>query len=97
MGSPAAKPAAVVESELVAVAADDKLKVGDKPKAKWGNRWWDVEVMSVQDDGKVKIHWVGWSSSWDESRARNTLFRAAKPTESPATSTEQTKSSDGEK
>ncbi len=83
-GRASPQPATTATNELTPVPADAKLQVGDKFKAKWGNKWWDVEVVKVQEDGKVKIHYTGWGDNWDEVRAPGTLFRAAPPPDAAA-------------
>ncbi len=39
--------------------------VGDKVDVKWNGSWWKGEVLSVSGD-KYRVHYTGWSSSWDE-------------------------------
>ena len=60
---------------FVKLEADAKLKVKDRLKASWGGRWYEVEVLEVVGKDKVRIHWIGWGSNWDEVRAVNSLFR----------------------
>jgi hypothetical protein len=50
----------------LARAADSGLKAGDAVRVEWGGTWWPAEVVAVRKDGKVKIHYTGWSSDWDE-------------------------------
>jgi hypothetical protein len=52
----------------------------------WGGTWWKAKVLE-QKDGKYRIHYVGWDSSWDEwiGPERYRPLPGAKPT--PATST----------
>lgn len=65
-------------SRLIPVTSDAKLKPGDRLKTRWvGSKWYDVEVLAVLEDGRVKIHWVGYGSNWDEVRSRAKLFRPA--------------------
>lgn len=42
-----------------------------------GPKWYDVEVLEVLEDGRVKIRWIGFGSSWDEARSRDKLFQPA--------------------
>lgn len=56
-----------------------ELKVGDKLLAEWAGRWHSVEVLELRpSDGHVKIHWDGWSESWDEYMPRSRLRLPAK-------------------
>jgi hypothetical protein len=40
-------------------------KAGDKVDIEWKGSWWQGEVLEVKD-GKYKVHYTGWSNSWDE-------------------------------
>jgi len=42
-------------------------KVGDAVDVEWKRQWWKATILSVEGEGKYKIHYVGWSSSWDET------------------------------
>lgn len=61
--------------------------VGDKIDVNWKGSWWKGEVLSV-DGAKYKIHYVGWSATWDESvtadRVRARTEEAKSGTEQPA-------------
>lgn len=49
------------------------LKPGMKLEANWGNQWLPVEVLAVQPDGQVKVHWEGYSANFDEVLSRSRL------------------------
>lgn len=68
--TPLKKPSDIV------VKADTKLKPGDPVQVEWKKQWWLGSVVALQKDGKVKIHYFGWSFSWDEvvDRSRLRLF-----------------------
>ncbi len=55
------------------VSAATPLKVGDKLEAYWGSRWYTVTVLELVGADRVKIHWDGWSSQWDEVMLRSKL------------------------
>jgi len=55
------------------VSASTPLKAGDRVLAEQYGSWWAAEVLGVQDGGRVKIHYVGWESSWDEVVPRGRL------------------------
>ncbi len=38
---------------------------GDKVDVNWKGSWWKGEVVAVKGD-KFRIHYVGWSATWDE-------------------------------
>lgn len=39
---------------------------GMKAEASWANRWLPVTIREVQPDGRLKIHWEGYSDAFDE-------------------------------
>jgi hypothetical protein len=43
------------------------LHRGDAIYVFWNSSWWDAKVLAVEADGRVRIHYVGWSNSGDES------------------------------
>src|SRR5947209_18994300 len=49
------------------------LKVGDAIQVEWYGSWWPAEVVSLRKDGRVKIHYSGWGSSWDEVVPRSRI------------------------
>lgn len=61
--APAAKAAPVAKKSA---AAASTWKVGDKVDIKWNGQWWQGEIIGLAGN-KYKVHYTGWSSSWDES------------------------------
>jgi hypothetical protein len=53
-------------------------KVGDAVKAEWYGSWWNAEVVEVKQ-GKVKVHYDGWSSQWDELVPTRRVRPASQP------------------
>ena len=49
------------------------LEVGAKLVCEWSGKWQKVTVLSLNDDGGVRIHWEGWSDQWDEDVPRSRL------------------------
>jgi hypothetical protein len=47
-------------------------RVGEKAEAFWGSRWYVVTILAVHDNG-LKVHWDGWSDSFDEVLPRDRL------------------------
>ncbi|MFO0737484.1 MAG: hypothetical protein U0270_16450 [Labilithrix sp.] len=41
-------------------------QVGDKVDVQWNGTWWKAKILAVQD-GKYRVHYTGWASSWDEN------------------------------
>ena len=56
-----------------AVTADTPLKVGDRVEVEWSGSWYAGEILELKADGKVKIHYTGWASSYDEAVVRTRL------------------------
>ena len=52
-----------------------KWRVEDKGEMQSGSRWKPVTVIAVNDDGTVRIHWDGWSDTWDEDVTPDRLRR----------------------
>jgi large subunit ribosomal protein L7/L12 len=65
-----------VPADLVRIDAQTPVCKGAPLKAEWGGKWVDVTVLDVKTNGKLKIHWEGYSSTWDEDRGRDTLLIA---------------------
>lgn len=61
---PAAAPAQAAEPAGTA-AAGSKFNVGDAVKVEWKGSWWPARVIAVGKNS-WKIHYDGYSSSWDE-------------------------------
>ena len=55
------------------VTAKTPLKAGDVLQVEWGGQWWAGKVLNVSAKGDVKIHYLGWASSWDEVVPRSQL------------------------
>ncbi len=43
------------------------LAVGNRIEVEWNGSWWNAEVLAIQEDGLVKVHYLGWDVSHDES------------------------------
>lgn len=61
------------ESSGVPVTDDTRLERGTPVLALWGNNWWRAEVVSLESNRQVKIHYQGWDASWDEIVPRSRL------------------------
>lgn len=58
-----------------------KFRAGDKAEILYGSRWTPVTVVSVLTNDRVRIHWDGWSDSWDEDID---VSRIRRPESTPA-------------
>ncbi len=68
--SQAAHPRPLRDDEVQRVSqpvGNATLNVGDKVLVKWGASWWNSQVVEIKPDGRVQIHYVGWSDSSDEA------------------------------
>jgi beta-lactamase regulating signal transducer with metallopeptidase domain len=65
--------------------SDTPLKPGDLVLVQWQSQWYAADVLEVQDDGKVKVHFRGWGDQWDEAVPRE---RLQLPPETPPPSSE---------
>jgi|GEM_PF-3211415 len=59
------------------VTADTTLQVGDAVQTEWQQQWWAAQVIGLDPDGRVKVHYVGWDASWDEVVTRERLRQGA--------------------
>jgi len=62
-----------VEPSGIAINANTRLTVGTRVLADWNGIWWRAEVIALEQSGRVKIHYVGWDNSWDETVPRSRL------------------------
>lgn len=46
--------------------AGHKFSRGDKVYLQWASSWYECEVLDVNVQGNPKVHWIGWSDTWDE-------------------------------
>lgn len=54
------------------VTAKTPLEPGDAVLAEWGGAYWEARVLELQKKN-VKITYVGWDTSWDETVPRSRL------------------------
>ena len=58
----------------IKVAARTALTPGMTVQAKWGGSIYAAEVVELMPDQRVKVHYVGWSSNFDQIVARDSLW-----------------------
>ena len=61
------------ESSGAPVTDDTRLERGMTVLALWNGTWWNAEVVSLERDRQVRIHYKGWDVSWDEVVPRSRL------------------------
>jgi hypothetical protein len=47
------------------------LEAGQVVQVREGRRWYAADVLRVNDNGTVRIHYRGWSDKWDEDVTRD--------------------------
>jgi hypothetical protein len=72
---PASPDGYPVEPSGIPIDAGTQLGVGSRVQAFEQGRWWRAEVVALENDGRVRIHFPGWDSHWDRSVARSELQR----------------------
>ena len=65
--------ASPVEPSGIPINAHTRLEIGTPLLANWNGLWWRAQVIDLQSDGQVRIHYTGWDSSWDETLPRERL------------------------
>ncbi len=56
-----------------AVENDTALSPGTRLAAEYAGKWLPVDVLEIKPEGKVRVHWVGWSNQHDEDLERTRL------------------------
>jgi hypothetical protein len=62
-----------VEPSGITVEPETPLEVGSIVLAYSQGRWWRAEVVALEGDDDVRIHFPGWDSKWDVTVPRNEL------------------------
>lgn len=62
-----------IESTNLAVTEQTKLTEGQKLQVNYEGEWWAAEVVQLEDDGWVGVHYLGWSHEHDEVVPRSAL------------------------
>jgi hypothetical protein len=70
---PQSKEGVPVEPSEVPVGPDTYLEIGSRVLSFSQGRWWRAEVVGLEPDGKVKIHYPGWDAKWDVVLPRDEL------------------------
>jgi hypothetical protein len=56
-----------------AVTEKTRLSTGDKVIVDWNGSWWKGEILAVNQDHSVRVHYTGWGSEFDETVPRSRL------------------------
>lgn len=57
-------PAPVPSSDLP-VSDETSVEVGDVVQVEWSGEWYPADVLGVEEDGQLRIHFRGFSDRWD--------------------------------
>jgi hypothetical protein len=71
---PAPAPHREPSKTAVNVTASTPLAAGKPVQAQWGGSYFQAEVLEVLPDDRVRIHYVGWSTNFDETVPRAKLW-----------------------
>ncbi|MGY8768176.1 MAG: hypothetical protein ACKVH8_07075 [Pirellulales bacterium] len=74
-----------IEPTGALVTSETELNIGDAVQVMWegdmtledgtvtNESWWKGEVLELEEDGTVKIHYTGWHTAFDEIVTRDKL------------------------
>lgn len=65
--------AGAIQGNGTAVTAQTPLAVGNIVQVLWNGVHYQAQVLALNGDGTVRVHYVGWSNNWDENVARDRL------------------------
>lgn len=70
---PAGPEGTPVEPSGIAVEPETPLDVGSVVLSFTQGRWWRAEVVALEENEMVRIHFPGWDAKWDASVPRGEL------------------------
>jgi hypothetical protein len=73
MEAPSSSEGYPVRSSGVRVKPDTRLEVGETVLSFSQGRWWGAEIVAIEANGQVRIHFPGWDSKWDVSLPKTQL------------------------
>jgi hypothetical protein len=62
-----------VEPSGVQYQPETPLEVGTKVLSYSQGRWWRAEVIALEDNDQVRLHYPGWDSKWDVTVSKTEL------------------------
>lgn len=65
--SPSQPAAATPPPPVTGAVSAPGFKTGDLVKVKWGESWWDAQVLEVKPGNKYYIKYDGYADSWNET------------------------------
>jgi hypothetical protein len=71
--TPSGPEGAPVEPSGIAIEPETPLDVGSVVLSFTQGRWWRAEVVALEDNDMVRIHFPGWDAKWDASVPRGEL------------------------
>ena len=57
------------------VSSGNVYSVGDQVEVEWAGSWYKASILQILTNGRVKVHYIGWSDSWDEVVPLNRVRR----------------------
>jgi|JI10StandDraft_1071094.scaffolds.fasta_scaffold214714_3 LSD1 subclass zinc finger protein len=64
-------PSRSATSAPAVYAAPGQLVLGQAVVVRWSGQWWNATVIGLHADGRVRVHYDGWASTWDEDVTLN--------------------------
>ena len=49
---------------------DTLIEAGDVVQVEWSGQWYPADVLGVEEDGRLRIHFRGYSDRWDTTAHR---------------------------
>ena len=57
------------------VSSGNVYRVGDQVEVEWAGSWYKASILQILTNGRVKVHYIRWSDSWDEVVPLNRVRR----------------------
>ncbi len=57
------------------VSSGNVYSVGDQVEVEWAGSWYKASILQILTNGRVKVHYIGWSDSWEEVVPLNRVRR----------------------
>ncbi len=68
------QPTTKTRTKTLPVQPDTTLTIGQKLQVHWNDTWYLGEILTLEKDGKVNIHYISWDPQYDETVTRDRLY-----------------------
>jgi hypothetical protein len=62
-----------VQQDGYPVGPDTPLEQGMQVLCDWNGALWTAEIVEIEGDDEIRIHYLGWDNQWDETVPRSRL------------------------